>query len=481
MMNLCQICKPGAAELTRHLLFVYEWRSDHSLLRIEMKNTITLLAVLCLLFTIAPLQPLIAQTAADPQIVAEIAKIKAIDNHSHPLRYVAAGEKPDDEYDALPLEGLEPFSLPPRLNPTNPEYIGAWRALFSYSHDDMNEPHVKELLATKQRVMRERGEQYPAWVLDQIGIETMFANRVAMGRGLNTPRFRWVSFVDALMVPLNNEAARRSNPDYKVFYTGEEKLLKRYINESNLSALPPTLDEYLKKVVTPTLERQKRQGAIAAKFEAAYLRPLDFDEASLAAAGRVYAKYAKGGEPPAVEYKTLQDYLFRYIARECGGLGMAVHIHVLDGAGSYYKQSGSNPLLLESAFNDPEMRKTNFVMVHGGYPFTKQTASLMGKSNVYADFSAQTFFLYPRALSEVLRNWLEYYPEKVLFGTDAFAFSPEVGWEEAAWLAATTARQALALALTGMMNDGEITRDKAVELARMVMRGNAARLYNLPK
>src|SRR4030095_16766938 len=277
MMNLCQICKPGAAELTRHLLFVYEWRSDHSLLRIEMKNTITLLAVLCLLFTIAPLQPLIAQTAADPQIVAEIAKIKAIDNHSHPLRYVAAGEKPDDEYDALPLEGLEPFSLPPRLNPTNPAYIVAWRALFSYSHHDMNKPHVKEHLATKQRVMRERGEQYPAWVLDQIGIETMFANRVAMGRGLNTPRFRWVSFVDALMVPLNNEAARRSNPDYKVFYTGEEKLLKRYMNESNLSALPPTLDEYLKKVVTPTLERQKRQGAIAAKFEAAYLRPLDFD------------------------------------------------------------------------------------------------------------------------------------------------------------------------------------------------------------
>jgi predicted TIM-barrel fold metal-dependent hydrolase len=235
----------------------------------------------------------------------------------------------------------------------------------------------------------------------------------------------------------------------------------------------------LNKVVTATLERQKRDGAVAVKFEAAYLRPLDFDEALESEARQVYAKYVKGGEPAAVEYKSLQDYLFRQIAREAGRLGLAVHIHAIDGAGSFYKQSGSNPLLLESAFNDPGLRKTNFVIVHGGYPFTKQTASLMSKSNVYADFSMQTLLLYPRALSEVLRNWLEYYPDKVLFGTDAFALTPEVGWEEGGWLSITTARQALALALTGMMNDGEITRERAIELARMVMRDNAIKLYGL--
>jgi len=424
-------------------------------------------------------QPQAAQTTADPQLVVEISKIKAIDNHAHPLRFVAEGDKPDDEYDALPLEGLEPFGMPPRLNPANPEYIGAWRALFGYKHDDMSEAHIKELMTAKQRVMRERGDGYSVWVLDRLGIETMFANRIAMGRGLTAPRYRWVSFVDALMVPLNNEAARRSNPDYRVFYAGEDKLLKRYLAESRVASLPATLDEYSKKVVTATLERQRRDGAVAVKFEAAYLRSLDFDDASESEARRVYAKYLKGLEPPPAEYKILQDYLFRYIAREAGRLGMAVHIHAIDGAGSFYKQTGSNPLLLESAFNDPGLRKTNFVIVHGGYPFTKQTASLMSKANVYADFSAQTFLLYPRALSEVLRNWLETYPDKVLFGTDAFGLTPEIGWEEAGWLAVTTARQALALALTGMMNDGEITRERAIELARMVMRENAARLYNL--
>ena len=199
---------------------------------------------------------------------------------------------------------------------------------------------------------------------------------------------------------------------------------------------------------------------------------------SQAKARATYARFLRGGEPGS-GYKALQDYLFYYIARECGRLGLAVHIHCIEGAGGYYRQSGSNPLLLEAAFNDPTLRKTNFVVIHGGYPFTKEMGSLLSKPNVYADFSAQTFFTYPRELSEILRNWLEFYPDKVLFGTDAFSFGPQVDWGEVAWLSNTSTRQALALALTGMMNDGEITRERALELARMVLHDNAARLYQL--
>ncbi|MBA2702955.1 MAG: amidohydrolase family protein [Blastocatellia bacterium] len=422
-----------------------------------------------------------AQTAPDRELVAGIAKIKAVDNHAHPLRYVAAGEKPDDEFDALPLDAIGPIPLPVRLNPGNLEFVDAWRDLYSYKHDDMSEAHLRELLQTKARVAGEQGEKFPAWVLDQLGIETMFANRVAMGRGLATPRFRWVSFVDALIFPLSNEAAKKASPEYRAFYPHEERLLQRYLSSAGLRALPTTLDAYLTKVVSATLESQKREGAFAVKFEAAYLRKLDFDEADMGTARRVYARYFRGGEPSAAEYKTLQDFLFRYVAREAGRLGLAVHIHVISGVGAYYRQSGSNPLLLESVFNDASLRKTNFVIIHGGYPFTRESASLMSKPNVYADFSAQTFLIYPRELSEVLRNWLETYPDKILFGTDAFSFGPEVDWPEVAWLSTTTARQALALALTGMMNDREITRAQALELAQMVLRANAIKLYDLPR
>jgi hypothetical protein len=419
----------------------------------------------------------IAQTAVDRDLLAEISKIAAIDNHAHPLKYVAPGEKPDDEFDALPLDAIVAFPLPVRLSPNNLEFVRAWRELYRYPHDDMSEAHVRELMTTKQRVAKERGDAFPAWVLDQLNIETMFANRVAMGRGLTTPRFRWVAFDDALIFPLSNQIAAASNPDYHGFFPGEERLLKRYLAELKFSALPLSLDEYLKRVVTPTLERQKLNGAVAIKFEAAYLRKLDFDDPDAAVARATYARFIRGGEAQPNNYKALQDFLFYYIAREAGRLGMAVHIHCISGAGGFYRQSGSNPLLLEAVFNDPALRKTNFVVVHGGYPFTKEMGSLMSKPNVYADFSAQTFFAYPRELSDILRNWLESYPDKILFGTDAFSFGPEVDWGEVAWLSNTTARQALALALTGMINDGEISRERALELARMVLHDNAAKLY----
>jgi len=433
--------------------------------------------ILILLLAAGESAKLGAQVVADPSLLAEISKIKAIDNHAHPLKYVAEGDKPDDEFDALPLDAIELFPLPVRLSPTNPEFIGAWREMFGYAYNDMSEAHLAELLKVKQRLLREQGESFPSWVLDRLNIETMFANRVAMGRGLVAPRFRWVAFDDALIFPLNNEAAERSNPDYRGFYPAEEKLLQRYLAELKFSVLPPTLDEYLVQVVTPTLARQKQSGAVAVKFEAAYLRKLDFDNPDAAKARAVYARYVKGGEPPAADYKALQDFLFYYVAREAGRLGMAVHIHCIEGAGGYYRQSGSNPLLLESVFNDLTLRKTNFVVIHGGYPFTKEMGSLLSKPNVYADFSAQTFFTYPRELSEILRNWLEFYPDKVLFGTDAFSFGPAIDWGEVAWLSNTTARQALALALTAMMNDGEITRTRASELARMILHDNAAKLY----
>ncbi len=74
--------------------------------------------VLPLIFVLA-VAKVPAQTHADEQLSAVIAKIKAIDNHAHPLRYVAAGEKPDDEFDALPLDALGLFPLPVRLHPDN--------------------------------------------------------------------------------------------------------------------------------------------------------------------------------------------------------------------------------------------------------------------------------------------------------------------------------------------------------------------------
>ncbi len=430
---------------------------------------------LCLLLALAPFAT--AQLPIDPDLAAEIAKIKAIDNHAHPVRPVFANDK-DTDYDALPVEVMDPYTEPVRTREGSPLVIEAWRQLFGYRYDDRAADHVKELQMHKKQLLQEKRDDYANWVLDQLGIETMFANRVAMGHGLAPPRFLWVPFEDALMYPLNNSSLAAKNSDYKTFYADEERLLKRYLKECGLAEPPVMLDQYLANVVTPTLERHKRGGAIAVKFEAAYLRSLDFENPTKAEATRIY--FGSRNVPvPDASYKKLQDYVFRYIAAECGRLGLAVHLHAAAGAGGYFHVGGANPMLLESVLNDPKLRKTNFVMVHGGWPFTREVAALLSKPNAYADFSEQTFMNYPRAVAQAIREWLEWAPEKVLFATDAYPFSEEMSWEEAAWVGTTTGREALGLALTEMMHDGEITRDRAVELARMVLRDNARKLYKL--
>ena len=85
----------------------------------------------------------------------------------------------------------------------------------------------------------------------------------------------------------------------------------------------------------------------------------------------------------------------------------------------------------------------------------------------------------PRTMSAWLREWLELYPEKVLYATDAYPYSSSMGWEEAAWIANQNIRTSLGMALTGMMNDKQITPVQAEKLARRILRENAEALYSL--
>jgi uncharacterized protein len=418
--------------------------------------------------------------AADPALMTQILKIRAIDNHSHPPRVVGAGER-DDEFDALPCDPLEPTAPNTMTRPENPQYLAAWQALWGYSYNDRSEEHVRELLATKQRIREQQEDHYPAWVLDKLNIETEFANRIAMGRGLDAPRFRWVPFDDALLFPLNNETLAAETPDRNFFFSRENMLLARYTKELGVAALPPTLSGFTARVVTPELERQKQTGAVAIKFEAAYLRSLNFEPASEADAAATYAKYARGDTPPQDAYTRLQDYLFRYIAAEAGRLNLPVHIHTGAGCGGYFYLRGSNPLLLESVLNDARLRKTTFVLLHGGAgPYTREIAYLLMKPNVYTDLSEQTWLESPHRLAEVLRDWIEWYPEKILYGTDLYPGSGAYDWEEIGWQTNQTARQALGIALTELIHDGEIDLPRANQIAQMVLRGNAVKLYHLP-
>jgi hypothetical protein len=424
---------------------------------------------------LAPTVPTRAQSI-DPTLAAQIATIPAIDNHAHPLLSPPAYAT-DRNFDALPVDTMDPYTDPAGMRPNLPALHEAWLAIFHFNgQPPLDADGLKQLDAAREATRQQQGEKYATYILDRANIATELANRVKLGIGIQPPRFRWVPYVDALLFPLDNSALANT-PDRKQFFPLEDKLRAEYLAQANLKNLPPTLDLYLSKLVTPILEQQKSQGAVAEKFEIAYLRSFGFDDVPRPEAARIYATLLHTPHPNETPYKRLQDFLFRYIAAECGRLNLPVHIHTTSGGGGYFDIAGDNPLLLEPLFNDPSLRKTNFVLLHGGWPFIHEIGSLLQKPNVYLDLSQQSLMISPRTMSAWLREWLELYPEKILYATDAYPYSTSMGWEEAAWIANQNIRTSLGMALTGMMNDHQITEPQAEKLARQVLRENAESLY----
>jgi predicted TIM-barrel fold metal-dependent hydrolase len=436
--------------------------------------------VLCVSALLVPGLAL-AQAPVDSALASYINSIQAIDNHAHPMLPVPAGAPADSDFDALPLDAIPAFDLPNRLKTDNPIWRAAQQALYGVAPSLTSAAWHAALDNAVEDTRHARGQGFPAWALDQAGIEVMLANRVSVGPGLTPPRFRWIAFVDALLLPFDTSSEAARTPDTRSLYPREAKLLHRFLADLGLRTAPATLDAYVATVVGPTLAHLRASGAIGIKFEAAYLRPLDFDDAAPAAAARIYAKYARGGVPSRAEAKTLEDFLFRAIARAAGHERLPIQIHALETFGGFYTTAGSAPHLLEPALNDSTLRGTRFIVIHGGWPLVGETQALLSKPNVWTDISMMDQILSPAVLAGVLRTWLGEWPGKVLFGTDAFDGGTEQGWEQGAWVASTTARRALAIALTGMMRDGEISRERAQELARMVLRENAAAVYGLPK
>jgi predicted TIM-barrel fold metal-dependent hydrolase len=136
-------------------------------------------------------------------------------------------------------------------------------------------------------------------------------------------------------------------------------------------------------------------------------------------------------------------------------------------------------MLLDSVLNDPALRKTNFVLLHGGAPFDRHNAVLIVKPNVYVDTSVLELLYSPAELARIMRPWLEMVPEHVIFGTDAGSFGPGFGWEETTYVASQKGRRAVGIVLTQMMQEGVITRDRAKEIANDILRKNALDLYKL--
>jgi len=403
------------------------------------------------------------------RLLPRVEKIPAFDHHAHP------GFSDDADVDAMAAPPNASAAL--RTRDDNPELIAAAKALFEYPYADFSPEHAKYLIAKKAELKKQHpGVAYFNMILDKINTESSVANRAMMPDYLDGKRFPWVFFADAFMWPFNNERETARNPDEGVFIPLQEKMLRRWMQQEKLSTLPAKLDGYLDFIAHVLVDNQKK-GGIAMKFEVAYFRPTTFSDPTRQRAETIYQQYASGGVPSEKDYRTFQDYIFRYLVEEGGRSHLPVHIHSAVGIGDYFNLSQSNVMNLESVLRDPRYHGTTFVLIHGGYPLEREAVWLAAMKNVYLDSSFGELAQYPSAFKDTLKMWLETFPDKITFGTDCFPYNEVLGAEESYWLGAESSRMALAAALAEMVSENEVSEGRALELAHAYLHDNAVKLY----
>jgi hypothetical protein len=432
----------------------------------------SLIATLVLLTTVAaqsrPLATAEQVHTIYTNLLPQIEKIPIFDHHAHP------GFPDDTDVDAM---ASPPGSAPLRERETNPELVAAAKALFSYPYADLSPEHTKWLVNKKAELKKKEGIAYFSNVLDKLNIEQGVANRAMMADYLDPKRFVWVFFVDSFMWPFDNQKERARNADQAVYMPLQEKMLHRWMEQEHLQKLPASFDDYLKFVTEVLEDNQKNKGGIAMKFEVAYFRTTRFGDPTKEQAEEIYKHYASGGVPSEQEYRTFQDFIFRYLIREGGRLHLPVHIHSAVGVGDYFNISESNVMNLENILRDPRYSDTIFVLIHGGYPLEREAIWLAAVKNVYLDSSLMEVVMYASGFKDSLKQWLETFPDKITFGTDSFPYNEALGAEESYWLGVQTARTGLAAALAEMIATGEVTEAKALEMAHGYLHDNAVKLY----
>ncbi|HEY6768640.1 MAG TPA: amidohydrolase family protein, partial [Candidatus Sulfotelmatobacter sp.] len=348
---------------------------------------------------------------------------------------------------------------------------------FGYPYSDFSAEHSKWLVDKKAELRKQNaGSAYFDTILDKLNIESSVANRAMMADYLDPKRFPWVFFSDSFMWPFNNERETARNPDEGVFIPLQQKMLRRWMQQENVTRLPVNFADYL-KFITRVLEDNKSKGGIAQKFEVAYFRSTSFGDPTREQAEEIYQRYVASGVPNEKEYRTFQDYIFRYLIEEGGRLHLPVHIHTAIGIGDYFNLSLSNVMNLETVLRDPRYASTTFVLIHGGYPLEREAVWLAAMKNVYLDSSFGELAQYPSAFKETLKMWLETFPDKITFGTDCFPYNQVLGAEESYWLGVQSSRMALAAALAEMISENEVTEPRALALAHGYLHDNAVKLY----
>lgn len=327
----------------------------------------------------------------------------------------------------------------------------------------------------QMHVAREWATKSPSFGYDQAcrvaNTPIVLADVSGLDRAVwNRDRYRQVMRIDPYVYPFHDGRTTMRGMEFQRFHAGFAAVLRSELKRAGLEGLPATFDQYL-QFVDASIERRVGEGAIGLKIASAYVRGIDFEPATYADAGAAYKALASG---QSADRRTLENFLVRRACQYAADKGMPVQVHV----GMGHPEPGmvvgnGSPFLLEPLLQTRSLNRLKICLLHGGYPFSSDLASLVQTyGNLYLDFSWMPY-LHHAYLRSKLTEWMEILPaNKLLYGSDAGAPEFHVA-------AAFYARQALNHVLNDGVERGVWNAGQVEWLARRILYENTAEAYGI--
>lgn len=203
-----------------------------------------------------------------------------------------------------------------------------------------------------------------------------------------------------------------------------------------------------------------------------------------APARRSWEELKDAPEDPAADRETLahrgkdlRRYLLTIALEECLERDMPMQFHAGDGEAPGIILRQQDPYYLEEVVRfdkDGVMRMPKIVPIHAGYPLVGKAAWLSHLyTNCYFELSLMTPLIHQGLFHRYLQVMEAVPLSKILFGSDAYHV-PELYWLAGRW-----GKRYLSQALAVYVDTGVLSRDEALQAARMILYENNRRLFNL--
>ncbi|MBI4892619.1 MAG: amidohydrolase family protein [Acidobacteria bacterium] len=224
----------------------------------------------------------------------------------------------------------------------------------------------------------------------------------------------------------------------------------------------------LKKAMEKSLEQSLAQGMVTLKSTLAYARSLRYEVVPEREAEADFQELMKAPQrqPP----QRLSDHMFHHSLALAQERGLPYQIHTGYLAGNGGNLENTRPMLLGNLFG--RYPKVSFDLFHLGWPWMNETTALAKlHRNVTADF-CWMWVLSPAGARQTLDEMLEAVPANKIVG-----FGGDYRYVELSYAHAKMARAGIAQVLSGKVAAGWCTEGEAVEIGKMLLAENAARLF----